>query len=175
MIIYLCIKFQSNTPILSKDIARKPFFKVENFSKLKRALTPKIIGGFYLKSSLTYTNPLKRYRTETICVTGGTDGWDGRTYGQRWYCMPHPIENGGGIKKKKKKKPRNLLTAAGTSEQSDKGFVNRFRRIKCFSVHTGSDWVDVPADPILVCSQWNPFIVVVYRRKLTVYNPFKNM
>ena len=24
MIIYLCIKFQSNTPILSKDIARKP-------------------------------------------------------------------------------------------------------------------------------------------------------
>ena len=25
MIIYLCIKFQSNTPILSKDIAWKPF------------------------------------------------------------------------------------------------------------------------------------------------------
>ena len=25
MIIYLCIKFQSNTPIFSKDIARKPF------------------------------------------------------------------------------------------------------------------------------------------------------
>ena len=25
MIIYLCIKFQSNTQILSKDIARKPF------------------------------------------------------------------------------------------------------------------------------------------------------
>ena len=24
MIIYLCIKFQSNTPILSKDITRKP-------------------------------------------------------------------------------------------------------------------------------------------------------
>ena len=24
MIIYLCLKFQSNTPILSKDIARKP-------------------------------------------------------------------------------------------------------------------------------------------------------
>ena len=26
MIIYLCIKFQSNTPILSKDIARKPTY-----------------------------------------------------------------------------------------------------------------------------------------------------
>ena len=26
MIIYLCTKFQFNTPILSKDIARKPFF-----------------------------------------------------------------------------------------------------------------------------------------------------
>ena len=25
MIIYLCIKFQSNAPIFSKDIARKPF------------------------------------------------------------------------------------------------------------------------------------------------------
>ena len=25
MIIYLCIKFQSNTPTFSKDIARKPF------------------------------------------------------------------------------------------------------------------------------------------------------
>ena len=54
MIIYLCTKFQSNTPTLSKDIARKPFFKVENFSKLKRAITPKIIGGFYPKSNLTY-------------------------------------------------------------------------------------------------------------------------
>ena len=25
MIIYLCVKFESNTPIFSKDIARKPF------------------------------------------------------------------------------------------------------------------------------------------------------
>ena len=54
MIIYLCTEFQSNIPILSKDIARKPFFKVENFSKLKRAITPKIIGGFYPKSNLAY-------------------------------------------------------------------------------------------------------------------------
>ena len=51
MIIYLCTKFQSNTPTPSKDIARKPFFKVENFSKSKRATTPKIIGGFYPKSN----------------------------------------------------------------------------------------------------------------------------
>ena len=54
IIIYLCTKFQSNTPILSKDIAWKPFFKVETVSKMKRAITPKIIGGFYLKSNLTY-------------------------------------------------------------------------------------------------------------------------
>ena len=93
MIIYLCTKFQSNTPILSKDIARKPFFKVENFSKLKRAITPKIIGGFYPKSnwptfydyipvykiSIQYTNPFKRYRTETKSVMYGTDGTDVQT------------------------------------------------------------------------------------------------
>ena len=60
MIIYLCIKFQSNTQILSKDIARKP----------------------------------KVLRT-------GRTGWDGRDDerdGQRWYYMPTPTENGGGIK-----------------------------------------------------------------------------
>ena len=54
------------------------------------------------KISIQYTNPFKRYRTETICITYGTDGLDGRTYGQRWYYMsPHAlprIENGGGIK-----------------------------------------------------------------------------
>ena len=54
MIIYLCTKFQSNTQILSKDIAGKQFFKAENFSKLKRAITPKIIDGFYHKSNLAY-------------------------------------------------------------------------------------------------------------------------
>ena len=54
MIIYLCTKFQSNILTLPKDIAWKPFFKVENFSKLKRAITPKINGGFYPKSNLTY-------------------------------------------------------------------------------------------------------------------------
>ena len=26
MIIYLCMKYESNTPMYSKDIARKPFF-----------------------------------------------------------------------------------------------------------------------------------------------------
>ena len=118
MIIHLCIKFQSNISILSKDITQKPkvlrmgrtdgtdirtdsgntiwkpFFKVEIFSKLKRAITPKIIGGFYPKSnfayiydytpvykiSIQYINPFKRYHTETKSVTYGTDG---RTYGQR--------------------------------------------------------------------------------------------
>ena len=36
MIIYLSIKFESNTLIFSKDIEPKPFFKVEIFSKLKK-------------------------------------------------------------------------------------------------------------------------------------------
>ena len=54
------------------------------------------------KISIQYTNPFKRYRTETKSVTYGTDGtgrdgtgwadggdgWDGRMYGQRWYYMP---------------------------------------------------------------------------------------
>ena len=123
MIIYLCIKFESNTLIFSKDMERKPFFTVENFSKLKRAITPKIIGGFYPKSNLTtfydyipvykisiqYTNLFKRYCTETICVIygmdrmDGTDGLMGRTYIRTAVILyaPHPtpyIENGGGIK-----------------------------------------------------------------------------
>ena len=101
---YLCIKFQSNTPVLPKDIAWKPFFKVENFSKLKKGhnsqnnwwILPfiKLDLHFYdyipvYKISIQYTNPFKRYRMETICVTYGTDGWDGQmgrtggTYGQR--------------------------------------------------------------------------------------------
>ena len=60
---------------------RKPFFKVE-----ERALTPKIMDGFYSKSNLTtfydyipvykistqYTNPFKRYRMETKSVMYAT-------------------------------------------------------------------------------------------------------
>ena len=53
-------KFQSNTSILSKDIARKLFFKVENFSKLKKG----------------------HGRTGRTYVRTGRDGRDGRTYGQ---------------------------------------------------------------------------------------------
>ena len=48
MIIYLCIKFESNTLIFSKDTEPKPFFKVES---RERAITPKIIGGFYPNNS----------------------------------------------------------------------------------------------------------------------------
>ena len=48
MIIYLCIKFGSNTLIFSKDIEPKPFFKVES---RERTITPKIIGGFYPNNS----------------------------------------------------------------------------------------------------------------------------
>ena len=42
MIIYLCMKYESNTPMYSKDIARKPFF-----IRRSRAITLIIIGGFY--------------------------------------------------------------------------------------------------------------------------------
>ena len=111
MIIYLCIKFQSNTPILTKDITQKPFFKVENFSKLKRAISPKIIGGFYPKSNLAYIlwynilvykisiqyyNPFKRYPMETKGVTYGTDE-TGQTDVQTVVILYPPIENCGGI------------------------------------------------------------------------------
>ena len=48
MIIYLYIKFESNTLMFSKDIKWKLFFNV------KRAVTPKIIGEFYSKSNITY-------------------------------------------------------------------------------------------------------------------------
>ena len=48
MIIRSCIKYESNTLIFSEVMEQKPFFKIE-----KRAITPKIIGGFYPKSNLT--------------------------------------------------------------------------------------------------------------------------
>ena len=112
MIIYLCIKFESNTLIFSK---------ISNgniFQSWKRAVTPKIIGRFYPKSNLTtlydyihvykisiqYTNLFKRYRTEIICVAYETDG-TGRTYVRTVVILyaphppPHKTENGGGIKK----------------------------------------------------------------------------
>ena len=49
MIIYLCVKFEFNTLMFSKDIKLKLFFNVE-----KRVVTPSKIGGFYPKSNLTY-------------------------------------------------------------------------------------------------------------------------
>ena len=47
MTIYLCMKYESNTPMYSKDIARKPFF-----IRRSRAITLIIIGGFYPLSNL---------------------------------------------------------------------------------------------------------------------------
>ena len=41
MTIYLCMKYESNTPMYSKDIARKTFF-----IRRSRAITLTIIGGF---------------------------------------------------------------------------------------------------------------------------------
>ena len=65
MIIYLCIKFQSNTPILSKDIARKP--KVLHMGR---------------------TDGMD-WRDRRTGRTDRMDWRDRRTYGQRWYYMPH--------------------------------------------------------------------------------------
>ena len=42
MTIYLCMKYESNTPMYSKDIAGKPFF-----IRRSRAITLIIVGGFY--------------------------------------------------------------------------------------------------------------------------------
>ena len=59
---------------------------------------------YVYKISIQYTNPFKRYRTETKSVTDGTDRTDGTgglMYGQRWYYMLPRIENGGGITKRK--------------------------------------------------------------------------
>ena len=101
MIIYLCMKCESNTLIFSKDIERKPFFKAKPFFKVeKRAITPKIIGGFYPKSNLhlwLYTcvlnfNPIhgsfqKILNGNYLCyVRGGQDGW---WLWWLWYYM-HP-------------------------------------------------------------------------------------
>ena len=48
MITYLCMKYESNTLMYSKDVARKPFF-----IRRSRAITLIIIGGFYPLSNLT--------------------------------------------------------------------------------------------------------------------------
>ena len=48
MIIYLFMKYESNTSMYSKDIARKPFF-IER----SRARTLIIIGGFYIIVSVS--------------------------------------------------------------------------------------------------------------------------
>ena len=42
MIKYLCMKYESISPMYSKDIAQKPFF-----IPISRAITLMIIGGFY--------------------------------------------------------------------------------------------------------------------------------
>ena len=48
MIIYLCMKYESYSPMFSKDIARTPFF-----IRRSRAITLIIIGWFYPLSNLT--------------------------------------------------------------------------------------------------------------------------
>ena len=103
MTIYLCTKIQSSTPILSKDIVRKPFFKAENVSKLKMAITPKIIGGFYPKLNdlhfmiiylcikLQSNTPILSKdiaRKPKVLRMGRTDGTDVRTDSGDTICSP---------------------------------------------------------------------------------------
>ena len=75
MIIYLCVKYESNTPMYSKDIACKPFFIPRS-----RAITLITIVDFILNRTwpvfydyipvyeiwIQFTNVFKRYRPETI-------------------------------------------------------------------------------------------------------------
>ena len=78
MIIYLCVKHESNSPMYSKDIARKPFFVPRS-----RAITLIMIGGFirnwiwpvfydYIpvyEIWIQYIAVFKRYCPETIFHT----------------------------------------------------------------------------------------------------------
>ena len=101
--IYLCVKYESNTPTFFKK------YRKENiFWRWKRAITPKIIGGFTLnrtsptfydyipvyKISIQHINLFNRYLTKTICVTYGKGG---RTDSGDTICPP--TENGRGINK----------------------------------------------------------------------------
>ena len=137
MIIYLCTKFESNTPILSKAITLKPFFKVEIFSKLKRAITPKIIGGFYPKSNSNYILWLYLIELELhfmiiyLCIKFQSNTpilskdiarkpkvlRTGLTYVRTAVILYAPIENGGGIIKTDgaMQKTRLIISNKGTS------------------------------------------------------------
>ena len=42
MIVYLCMKYESNTPMVSKDIAQKPFFL---FFDVRTRVTLKMAGA----------------------------------------------------------------------------------------------------------------------------------
>ena len=99
MIIYQCIKHESNILIFSKDIKWKPFFTVEKGS------SPIIIGEFYPKLNLTYHI---KYESSTLIfskdikwkqflfrtdMTDGRDGRGGCTDSGDTICTL--IENGG--------------------------------------------------------------------------------
>ena len=53
MIIYLCMKYESNTPMFSKDIARKPFFvRTDVRTRVMLYAPPPIINGGGIKMPL---------------------------------------------------------------------------------------------------------------------------
>ena len=98
MIIYLCIKFESNTLIFSKDIKRKPFFKVS-----KWAITSIIFGDLHFmiiylcikfeSNTLIFSKDIEW--KPFVLHMGWTEqmGWMGQTY--IWtavilYAPPHP-------------------------------------------------------------------------------------
>ena len=119
MIIYLCIKFESSTLIVSNDIEWKPFFKVENFSKLKKAhnsqnywwILPEIELDLHFNIYISVYknfNPIhqsfqKISHGNHLLRTGRTDGMDLHTDSGDTICPimppPPPTENGRGIKK----------------------------------------------------------------------------
>ena len=88
MIVYLCIKYEFNTAIFSKDNKRKSFFK----QKLKKGHNTQNNRAFYIKSNLTciYDYICMKYESNNFfniimkkknLGMGQMDRKDGCTYG----------------------------------------------------------------------------------------------
>ena len=101
---------ESDTPILSKDIARKPFLKVENFSNLKMGHNSQsnwwILPKIELDLHFMIIYLCIKFRCNTPILSKDIT-WKpfvlrmGRTYIQAAVIPYAPlIENGGGIKTK---------------------------------------------------------------------------
>ena len=73
MIIYLCVKYESNIPLYSKDVALKPFFtEIKNHSIDNNQWILTLIEldlYFVYEIWIQYTNVFIRYHPETIFFT----------------------------------------------------------------------------------------------------------